>query len=170
MSRMRAPTAAPVALLAAFAAGCATFGLPDVQPLTLREAPNRPSTVRLLAPSFTRPEGGLGIRLWMEAQNPNPVGVTLSEVSGTLWLEEEEGPEADFPLGLPLEAGQDTVVPLDLALSFGEVPTLADALRRAVQRGALGYRLEGTFSVSAGRVGPVRFGPETLLEGELAAE
>ena len=170
MNPIRGAKGTLVAPVAVIVAACATLGLPDVQPLTFAEAPDRRSTVSLLAPSFTRPEGGLAIRLWMETDNPNPFGVTLSEVSGTLWLEDEEGPEADFPLGLPLEAGQDTVVPLDLTLGFGEVPTLADAIRRAVERGALAYRLEGSFSVRAGRVGPVRFGPETLLDGELVPE
>lgn len=148
-------------------AGCATLGLPELEPVRFREAPERASTVRLLAPSFSRPTGGVALRLWVEVENPNPFGLTLSEVAGTLHLEEEEGPEADFPLGLPLDARQDTVIPLDLSVGFGDLPGLADAVRTAVSEGAVDYRLEGTFGVQAGRLGPTRFGPTTLLEGTL---
>lgn len=147
--------------------GCATLGLPEIQPLEFRQAPDRASTVRLLPPSSSRPIGGLALRLWVDVANPNPVGLTLSELTGTLFLEGEEGPEADFPLGLPLDAGQDTVIPLDLSLSFEGLPDLTSAVRSAVTEGAMDYRLEGEFGVRAGRIGPTRFGPTTLVAGTL---
>lgn len=170
-ARPRASTAAAAAaglvVALALATGCATLGLGDLQPVTFSEAEGRPSTLRLLPPSTTRPSGGLALRLWAEVENPNPFGLTLTDVVGTLHLEGGEGPEADFPLGLPLEARQDTVIPLDLSLSFESLPDLADAVRAAIATGRVDYRLEGSFGLDAGRLGTPRFGPTTLLEGEL---
>lgn len=155
------------AALVAWSSGCATLGLDRLQPLRFSEAADRPSTVRLLAPDVSRPAGGLALRLWTRVENPNPVGLTLSEIDGRLHLEGREGPRATFPLGLPLQADADTVVPLDVTVGFEEIPELAGALRTALARGALEYRLEGSFSVEAGRFGQPRFGPATLLRGEL---
>lgn len=162
------PTSAHAFVLtaASLAAGCATLGLQELQPLRIAGA-DRASTVRLIAPSGDYPSGAAAVRLWAEVENPNPFGVTLSDVEGRLHLEDRSGPRASFPLGLPLEAGQDTVIPLDLTLSLEELPEVADAVRSAVVRGALDYRLEGSFTVEAGRFGRARFGPQDLLMGEL---
>lgn len=153
--------------LALSLAACATLGLDRLQPLRFSEVAERPSTVRLLAPDASRPAGGLALRLWTRVENPNPVGLTLSEIDGRFHLEGREGPRATFPLGLPLEAEGDTVVPLDVTVGFEEIPDLAGALRTALARGALDYRLEGSFTLDAGAFGQPRFGPATLLRGEL---
>ncbi len=155
-----------IASLSLFPAGCATLGLHDLQPLRIGAA-DRASTVRLIAPSGDYPSGAAAIRIWAEVENPNPFGVALSELEGRLHVEDRPGPRATFPLGLPLEAGQDTVIPLDLTLAFEDVPDMADAVRSAILRGAVDYRMEGSFTVEAGRFGRARFGPHDLLMGEL---
>jgi hypothetical protein len=73
----------------------------------------------------------------------------------------------DFPLGLPLAAGGETTMPIDLTVSFANLPGLADSIRRAVNRQPLGYRLEGTVGVNAGQLGQPVFGPMTLLRGDV---
>ncbi|MDQ3169037.1 MAG: LEA type 2 family protein, partial [Acidobacteriota bacterium] len=107
------------------------------------------------------------IRLYTRVRNPNPFGLTLRTLRGQLFLEGGRAAEADFPLGLPLSAGGDDVIPLDLRVSFADIPGLADAIRRAVSGQALGYRLDGTVGVDAGQWGTPSFGPMTLLTGDL---
>lgn len=123
--------------------------------------------IRLLAPSVQRPLGGASIRLWAEVENPNPIGVVLSSLQGDLALEGVRAAAVSFPLGLPLGAAQDTVIPLDIAVSFSELPRLAELVPRALGRGSVAYRLDGTVGVDAGILGRPSFGPMLLLQGAI---
>ena len=140
-----------------------------VQAPSFAEARDQPAEVRFEAPSASRPLGGAVIRLYTEVSNPNPFGLTLGTLAGTLFLDGTRAADAEFPLGLPLNAGQQTVVPLDLSLSFSDLPGLADVVRRAARNELVEYRLEGTIGVDAGRLGQPVFGPMTLVRGDLRA-
>jgi hypothetical protein len=155
----------PLALLA----GCATLGplARLIQPPRFEEADDRPAEITLRPPSLDAPVGGAGIRLWTRVSNPNPFGFTLSTLNTTLLLEDSEAATADFPLGLPLDAGQESVIPLDISISFADVPRLADTIRRAARSGAIAYRLDGTVGIDAGGLGQPTFGPMMLMRGEL---
>jgi len=100
-------------------------------------------------------------------RNPNAFGLTLVTVRGTLFLEGTRAAEADFPLGLPLTAMGDVVIPLDLRVNFSDIPGLANAVRRAVSGAALSYRLNGTVGVDASHFGTPTFGPMDVLTGEI---
>lgn len=113
------------------------------------------------------PAGGVGVRLWARVTNPNPFGFTLGTLKGTFFVEGSRGADADFPLGLPLEAGQQTEVPLDLTVSFSDLPGLARIVANRTQSDPVEYRLDGTVGVDAGRLGQPVFGPMTLMSGEL---
>src|SRR4051812_9569253 len=89
------------------------------------------------------PIGGAGVRLWAKVTNPNPFTLTVATLKGTLFLEDARAADVDFPLGLPLAAGGETTVPIDLTISFANLPGLADSVRRAISRQPLAYRLEG---------------------------
>jgi hypothetical protein len=162
-----------VITLAASQAGCAALqGLDGlralIQPPQFSEADGQPAEIRLLGPGQgAGPLGGAAIRIYTRVRNPNPFGLTLRTLSGSLFLEGGRAADAEFPLGLPLSAGGDAVVPLDLRVSFADIPGLADAIRRAVSGQPLGYRLDGTVGVEAGQLGTPTFGPMTLLTGEL---
>lgn len=149
--------------------GCAALeGLRGlVQAPTFEEAPGRRAEIRLLGPSRAQPLGGAGIRLWTQVSNPNPFGFTLGTLRGTLHIENSRAADVDFPLGLPLSAGEQTTVPIDLAISFSDLPGLAGVIRRAANRQPLAYHLEGTVGVDAGQLGQPVFGPMTLLRGEM---
>ena len=138
-----------------------------VQPPRFSQADNQPAEIRFLPPSLSNPAGGAGVRVWLEVTNPNPFGFTLSTVAATLSLEGSRAAMGDFPLGLPLNAGQQTVVPLDLNVSFADIPGLAGALRQIAVGGTVGYELDGTVGVDAGRLGTPTFGPMRLTTGEL---
>lgn len=140
-----------------------------VQPPRFEQAPGQRAEIRLLGPSGGRPLGGAGVRLWAKVTNPNPFGLTLGTLKGTLYLEESRAADAEFPIGLPLGARQDTVVPIDISFSFSDLPGLGDAVRRATSRQPLVYRLDGTIGVDAGPLGQPVFGPMTLLTGEASA-
>ncbi|HEY0673541.1 MAG TPA: LEA type 2 family protein [Longimicrobiales bacterium] len=154
---------------AAVIAGCAGLGLADViQPPRFSVADGRQAELRLLGPSSSRPLGGAAIRLWARVENPNALGLSLTAVQGALALEGTRAADVDFPLGVPLLAGQDTVIPLDINVSFSDLPGLADVAARLVTRSSVNYQLDGTVTVNAGPLGNPRFGPSTLLNGTLA--
>jgi len=158
-------------LLAFTVLGCASLeGLRAlIQPPQFEQARDRQSEIRLLNLQGGLPGGGATVRLWTTVTNPNPFGFTLSAVRATLLLEDVEAADADFPLGLPLQARQSETIPLDLTVSFSNMPRLASAIRQAASGGGLRYRLEGTVGVDAGRFGQPSFGPMTLLNGDLRA-
>jgi len=150
-------------------AGCATLeGLRGlVQAPRFEEAPGQSAQVRILGPSVPQPLGGAGVRLWTRVTNPNPFGLTLGTLSGTLHIENARAADVDFPLGLPLRAGEESIVPIDLSISFSDLPELAEVIRQAIAREPLDYRLEGTIGVDAGHLGRPTFGPMTLFRGEM---
>ena len=111
------------------------------------------------------PTGGAGVRIWLEVTNPNAFGFTLSTVNATLALQGSRAAAGDFPLGLPLGAGQQSVVPLDLSFSFADVPGLASVARQLAIGGEIEYQLDGTVGVDAGRLGTPTFGPMLLTRG-----
>ncbi|MEX2271652.1 MAG: LEA type 2 family protein [Vicinamibacterales bacterium] len=158
-----------VVTLAAGQTGCALLeGLKGiVQVPQFSEAEGQPSEIRLLGPGQAGPLGGAAIRIWTRVRNPNPFGLTLSTLRGALFLEGSRAADADFPLGLPLAAGGESIVPLDLRVSFSDIPGLADAIRKAIGGRDLAYRLDGTVGVDAGQWGRPTFGPMTLLTGDL---
>lgn len=145
---------------------CATLGQAIQAPI-FEIAQSQSSSIRLLGPAIGRPLGGAEIEVWARVQNPNPVGFTLSRLVGTVLLGDDRAADVDLPLGLPLEAAGDTVIPLHLTLSFADVPDLADRIRGALTRGTIDYALRGTVAVDAGPLGQPSFGPRTWLQGEV---
>lgn len=138
-----------------------------VQAPKFEEAPGRQAEIRLLGPSMSQPLGGAGVRIWTQVSNPNAFGFTLGTLRGTLNIENASAADVDFPLGLPLRAGEQTVVPIDLSISFSDLPGLANVIRRAANREPLAYHLDGTIGVDAGQLGQPVFGPMTLLRGQM---
>lgn len=138
-----------------------------IQPPVFDVAPDRTSEFRIVGPAADRPLGGAQVRIWARVQNPNRVGFTLTRLTGNLLLEGDHAAAVDLPLGLPLAAAGDTVVPLDLTISFADVPRLADQLLGAVTRRSLDYTVRGTVGVDAGPFGEPTFGPSDWLRGNL---
>ena len=131
-----------------------------IQPPHFEQVPDQPAEIRLQGMT------GAGVRLWTRVSNPNPFGLRLGTLKGTLFLDDSRAADADFPLGLPLAAGGDSVIPIDISVSFADRPGLSGVARRVLARQPLPYRLEGTIGVDAGRLGQPLFGPMTLLRGE----
>jgi len=148
---------------------CASLGelARVIQPLRFSEVPGQPSTIRLAGPSTRQPLGGAALRLWTRVSNPNPVGITLSTLRAEVSLDGTRAATGDFPLGLPLAAGADSDVPLDLSIDFADLPRLGDVLRRAVASQQMPYEVEGTFSIDVGALGRPSFGPMRLFQGRL---
>jgi hypothetical protein len=140
-----------------------------IQPPRFEQDDTQRADIRLSGPSVNRPLGGATIRIWTRVTNPNAFGFTLGTLAGTLFLEGTRSASVDFPLGLPLGARQESVIPLDLSVSFADLPGLADVVRRAARGEPLAYRLDGTIGVDSGRLGRPIFGPMTLLRGDLRA-
>jgi late embryogenesis abundant protein len=167
---MRVRLIAAIAILLV-AQACATLGQFGrlIQPVQFDQADDRGSEIRLVGPRSGQPLGGAAVRIWTRVRNPNPFGLTLRTLRATLMLEDTRAADGEFPLGLPLQGGQDTVVPLDLSISFSDVPALATMLRRSSLSQPLRYRVEGSFGVDVGNVGSPTFGPMTLFAGEMRA-
>ena len=138
-----------------------------VQAPRFEQAPDRQAEIRAMGPAAGLPLGGAGVRLWTRVSNPNAFSLTLGTLKGTLYLQESQAADVDFPLGLALAARGDTVVPIDVTVSFSNLPGLADSIRRAINRQPIPYRLDGTIGVDAGRLGQPVFGPMTLLRGDV---
>lgn len=149
--------------------GCATLGGLSIQPPRFESASGQQAELRLVGPSLQNPLGGATIRLHARVSNPNPVGLTLARLAGQLALDGTHAAEVDFPLGLPLPAGGDTVIPLDITISFANIPALANVVRNAVGGDPISYDLNGTVGVDAGVLGTPTFGPMTLLQGSVRA-
>jgi hypothetical protein len=138
-----------------------------VQPPRFSQVDDRRSEIRLTGPSASSPAGGATIRLWTRVSNPNGFGLTLGTLRGTLYLDGTRAATADFPLGLPLPARGEEIVPLDIDVSFRDLQGLGQTITRALSRQPIEYELEGTVGVSAGALGEPVFGPMTILRGEI---
>ena len=158
---MRVRTTLPY-LLILMASGCAELNQLGalIQPPRFEQAPGQPAEVRFVG------TGGVSVRLWTRVTNPNPFGLTLGTLKGTLFLEDSRAADADFPLGLPLGGGSERVIPIDISLRFSDLPGLSGVGSRLLARQPVGYRLDGTIGVDAGRFGQPVFGPMTLVRGE----
>jgi hypothetical protein len=147
--------------------GCATLGLGGVvQPPRFSVAEGREAELRLAPPTADRPLGGATLRIWAHVENPNSFGLTLASIAGNLFLENERAAVVDFPLGLPLEARGQAVIPIDLNISFADVPGMVNVAQRILVQNRVAYRLDGTLSVDAAPFGQPSFGPSTWLRGE----
>lgn len=165
-ARLRAVLVAGV-LGSTVTGGCAQLGLGQViEPPRFEQAPGREAELRLVPPSAGRPLGGATLRIWARVENPNTFGLTLAALRGNLLLEGAQAAEVDFPLGLPLGARGEAVVPLDVNISFADVPGLVDAAQRILTQNRVGYRLDGLVTVDAAPFGQPSFGPRTWLQGE----
>ncbi len=156
-----------VCVSATIASACATLGQLGmlIQPPRFEQAEGRRAEVSFLPPAPGRALGGAGVRLWTKVSNPNGFGFTLTRLTGTLFMDEMRATTVDLPLGLPLEARSDAVIPIEFEISFSDLPGLRDVVTRALRREPIGYALEGTVGVNAGRLGTPEFGPMTLLRG-----
>lgn len=155
-----------IAILLVTAGGsCATLGQ-LVQPPQFAAVAGRDTELRLLGPSTTRPLGGAALRIWTRVRNPNAFGLTLSSLRGNVYLENTHAGDIEFPLGLPLAAAADTIIPLDVSISFSELPGLVDVAQRIVSRNMVAYRVDGTVAIDAGALGQPMFGPATWISGE----
>jgi hypothetical protein len=164
-TRRLIPTLALVLLTSGLGA-CAALQS-AIQPPVFQMASGRSSAVELLGPTLNRPLGGARIRVWAQVSNPNAFGFTLTRLAGNVLLDGQRAADVDLPLGLPLEAAADTVIPLDVSVSFADLPDLADRISDALGRGAIDYALRGTVTVDAGPLGQPSFGPETWLSGDV---
>ena len=169
MSRYSCARLAAVLMLIVASVGCGSLGNLQqiIRPPRFEQAAGQPAEIRLVGPNTTSPLGGAGVRLWLSVTNPNPFGFTLSRVNATLMLEGTRAATGDFPLGVPLTAGQQTIVPLDLSISFADVPGLSRTLGRLATGGTAAFQLDGTVGIDAGRFGTPTFGPMTLATGDL---
>lgn len=156
-------------LALALLSGCAGLGAlaQALQAPRFSVANSYQPQIQLLGPSAQRPLGGVSVRLWADVMNPNPIGVVLSSLQGNLALEGVRAADVSFPLGLPLAASQDTVIPLDISVGFAQLPRLAGIVQTALTRGTVAYRLDGTVGVDAGLLGQPSFGPMMLLQGNI---
>lgn len=166
---MNARTIGALLLAVGLVTGCSALGaLRQVVQAPRFDVSNASNAeLRLLGPSLRNPVGGLQLRLYARVSNPNPVGLTLARLAGSLALEGNRAADVNFPLGIPLPANGEVEIPLDIEVGFANLPRLAELVPNALSRGSLAYALNGTVSVDAGLLGQPSFGPMTLLQGSV---
>jgi hypothetical protein len=149
--------------IVASTSGCATLqGLQAfIQPPRFEQDQTTRSEIRLNG------FNGAAVRIWTRVENPNSFGITLGTLRGTLHLEGSRAATVDFPLGLPLQARSEDVVPIDISVDFRDVPGLGEAISRAIARQPIAFEIDGTIGVDLGRLGQQTLGPMTWLRGEL---
>lgn len=159
---------AAVALLLLPAGGCASFlrFLPVEAP-RFELVTERGSVLSLDPASVLTGRPVANVRIWTRVTNPNGFGLTLSTFRGDLFVEGRDLAELDLPLGLPMPAAGDTVIPLDVRMGLPSLSTLGTLGEALLSGRAVQYRLDGTVGVDAGNLGDPTFGPRTWLEGEL---
>jgi hypothetical protein len=150
-------------------AACASLGLGEVvQAPRISASGTQDARLDYVGPSLNNPLGAARIRIYARVENPNPFGLTLANLAGNLFLQSTEAAQVSLPLGLPMVANGDTIVPIDLTIGLDDVEGLVGVVRNALDTGRLDYRLNGTVGVDAGALGTPTFGPMNLVEGELA--
>jgi hypothetical protein len=154
-----------------FSSACASLGSLSrlIQPLRFSEAENQPPEIRLVGPAAGGQLGGAVVRIWTRISNPNPFGLRLSTLETTLLLDGSRAATGDFPVGLSLNGGEESVIPLDLSISFSDLAGLSTVVRNAIGGQRVGYQLDGTIGIDAGALGQQGFGPMMLFRGELGA-
>ena len=167
MMAMKTLRRASVLLALPLMSGCATLAQLGIQAPQFTVDNGQQPQLRLVGPSFQNPRGGAALRLYARVRNPNPVGLTLARLAGGLQLEGRDAAQVNFPLGVPLQANGDVLVPLDIVVNFNDIPGLADVLLRAATGGSVRYALNGTVGVDAGVLGQQSFGPMNLLSGSV---
>ena len=157
-----------VAGVVAGAAACASLGLGDVvQAPRISASGTQDARLDYVGPSMSNPLGAARIRLYARVENPNPFGLTLANLAGNLFLQSTQAAQVSLPLGLPMVANGDTIVPIELTIGLDDVEGLVGVVRNALDTGRLDYRLNGTVGVDAGALGQPTFGPMNLVEGQL---
>lgn len=166
---MRQLTVGALLAVLVVSTGCASLGALGrlVQPPRCAEDGDRPAEIRLLGPGLDQPIGGATVRVWMRVTNPNPFGFRLTRLQTQLRLEGNQAATGDFPLGLPLGPSEESTVPLDLSISFADLPGLSRVIQRVSAGESVGYELAGTVGVDAGSLGQPTFGPMTFIDGDL---
>src|SRR4051795_10020511 len=109
--------AALLAGLLPLLSGCATLAQLGIQAPQFTVDGSQQPQLRLVGPSFGHPQGGAALRLYARVRNPNPIGITLARLAGGLQLEGRSAAQVDFPLGVPLRAASESVVPLDITVN-----------------------------------------------------
>src|SRR5262245_9232531 len=95
-----------------------------IQPPHFEQVPGRPAEIRLNGLS------GAGVRIWTRVTNPNAFGIRLGTLKGSLFLDESRAADADFPLGLDLSARGDSELPIDITVSFRDLPGLGSVAQK----------------------------------------
>lgn len=90
----------------------------------LETAPERESVLTLDAASLLTGRPRATLRIWTRITNPNDFALTLSTLRGSVFLEDNEMAEVDLPLGLPLLAARDTVIPIDVGFGMPALSSL----------------------------------------------
>ena len=158
-------------LLALAAADCAgVANLLGISAPNFSVAEGRSSMLRLGSRSLQHPRGSATARIWAEVASPNSFGLTLTTLDGTLALEGEDLVDVELPLGLPLEAASDTVIPLDLTFGFDGFSALGSVATSLFTRDELRYELRETLAVDADPLGEPSFGLRTWLRGRVEVQ
>lgn len=152
----------PLGLVALALTGCIQNVVRSPQ-FEMREA----GLLRLNPPGLNGVAPEAVIRITLDARNPNPFDLSLTELSADLYLDNSKLATATLA-GLQMKAnGVPSTFFVDVNVPI-QVQSLQN-LGRIVAGASVTYKLDGSFRVDAGPLGKPRFGPYTLAEGRYQA-
>jgi hypothetical protein len=156
------------ALILLGAAGCAGLTrLLGVEAPRFESAPGREHTLSLDPLTLLSGNPLATLTVWARVTNPNSFGLTVSTLQGDVVLEGRALAAFDLPLGVPLLAARDTVIPLRIRFGLPALSALEGLGTALLSGGTVAYRLDGVLGVDAGALGTPSFGPRTWLAGEV---
>jgi hypothetical protein len=123
--------------------------------------------LRLNPPGLTGIAPEAVIRVVLEARNPNPIDLGLTEMKFDLFLDGKKVAAGGTP-GFNMKANAvPSNVPVDVSIPID--PSSLQSMFKIVTGSKVVYRLEGSFAVDAGALGKPRFGPVVLAQGSYQA-
>lgn len=113
-------------------------------------------------------DGTALFRVALIAENPNPIGVKLASLDGSLFFREVRAAAVSFRGGIDLPGYGSAQLLLDVRVPLGAAPALLDALAALVGGSPVRYRVEAAVGIEL--LGTVqRFPSFTLAQGELSS-
>lgn len=124
---------------------------------------------RLDLPGIGEGSPAATVRVRTRVSNPNPVAVRIAGLDFDLYVNGNRAGSGSFTGGVELPPRGQTVLDLEVTIGLEGAGRLVADLAEAARGQRTTYRLAGTVSLAADRLGNPRFGPLTIVSGTVSS-